>query len=76
MTSCVYRPRTLACSGLGRLLLRLCSNAQSCGKVPGALSLDPFPGLPNVLYLGLHGGHRAKGVRGHDSKAWLAVPLP
>jgi hypothetical protein len=74
MAGCVYRPRTLACSRLGRLLLRFCSNAQSCGKVAGALSLEPLSGLPNVLYLGLPVGHRAKGVSGHNSKAWLAIP--
>lgn len=71
MAGCVYRPRTLACSGLGRLLLRHCSNAQSCGKAPGALTLEFLSGLPNVLNLGLADGHRARRVSGHDSKAAL-----
>lgn len=50
LTGCVYRDTRpgaseplLVCSGLGRLLLRLHSDAGSCGKVP---TLEPFSDRP------------------------------
>lgn len=75
MAGYVYRPSTLGsgasepslvCTGLGRLFSDVTEMHSPVGRFPGAPTLSP----------GLPGGHRAKGVNGHDSKAWMDFPPP